>query len=117
MSHEQPNDPVMPIGPHAGKLMRDLDLDYLERCLSFESHWKDYRPLFLTEIKRRQEQEVRKHRELAEAEVPIEPGEDKLELKVRLPAWLVKRIKIQSVMSGERMQAIVTRALQRELEQ
>lgn len=52
---------LMPLGPHKGKPMRALDLEYLERIISYESEWKGYRPMFMREIDRRRLEAMRKH--------------------------------------------------------
>ena len=52
---------LMPLGPHKGKPMRALDLEYLERIIGYESEWKGYRPMFMREIDRRRLEAMRKH--------------------------------------------------------
>lgn len=52
---------LMPLGPHKGKPMRALDLEYLERIISYESEWKSHRPMFMREIDRRRLEAMRKH--------------------------------------------------------
>lgn len=52
---------LMPLGPHKGKPMRALDLEYLERIIGYESEWKSHRPMFMREIDRRRLEAMRKH--------------------------------------------------------
>jgi hypothetical protein len=52
---------LMPLGPHKGKPMRALDIEYLERIISYESEWKNHRPMFLREIDRRLSEAMSKH--------------------------------------------------------
>jgi hypothetical protein len=53
-------DELMPIGPHKGKPMRALDLEYLERIIGFDSEWRNYRPMFMGEIERRRQEAMRR---------------------------------------------------------
>lgn len=114
---------LMPVGPHAGKPLNELDLEYLERCLSYDSSWAQYRHLFLQEIERRRQVELRKHAAAGEqphyAEEPARPPQHDdavVHIKVALPSWLVKRVKIDAVLRDMTTRGYVEHALKLALE-
>ena len=106
----------MPIGPHAGKLLAELDTEYLERCLGFDSSWRQYRPLFLQELERRRQVVMQRFDTSASEPTVVSADDNIVNLKVALPAWLVKRVKIDCVLRDLTMRNYVQNALKAALE-
>lgn len=119
MTHDVPR---MPIGPHIGKPLSEIDLEYLERCLSYDSSWSQHRHLFLQEIERRRQVELRKHASSGSPHYAEEPArapqhdDAVVHIKVALPAWLVKRVKIDAVLRDMTTRGYVEHALKTALE-
>lgn len=119
-------DELMPIGPHAGKPMRVLDLDYLERIIGYDSEWKNFRPMFMAEIERRRLEAMRRFSDEAgnnDSQPKPEPGTivssvqpaepEYRTVRVKIPVPLLIRARVEAARNDEHVNKIILRALER----
>lgn len=123
-------DELMPIGPHAGKPMCALDLEYLERIIGYDSEWKNFRPMFMAEIERRRLEAMRKFSTTVspDSQSDAEPAKivsgvfpdskansetEYRTIRVRMPVALLIRARVEAARNDEHVTKTVIRALEK----
>jgi hypothetical protein len=117
-------DELMPIGPHAGKPMRALDLEYLERIIGYDSEWKNFRPMFMAEIERRRLEAMRKFSTTVSPDSQLDAKPAKIvssadseteyrTIRVKMPVALLIRARVEAARNDEHVTKTVIRALEK----